>query len=251
MIVWIASYPRSGNRLCRSTLRHAFRVGPMGFPGGKNPLRKKRVGEILEELGVGPDDDPLAALREYDKPVYLKTHDLPQHIHVMPAQRRQADSNGSEGQDESPALYLVRDGREAIVSFAHYLKEVRRPARLESVSFEELMTMLVRREQPYGGWSGNVGAWRRRSAPTAIIRFEDLAEDAVAAIKAGADSVGLDLPEPKSMLSFNVLKAGSITPSIMRKGQAGGWREEFPPKLLEEFWSKHGEEMDALGYSRE
>ena len=35
-----------------------------------------------------------------------------------------------------------------------------------------------------------------------------------------------------------------------RRGKAGSWQEEMPPEIEERFWSIHGEEMDALGYSR-
>jgi len=253
MIVWIASYPRSGNRLCRSTLRHGFRAGPMGFPTGEESLRKN-LGPMLDELGVGPDDDALAALRVCEKPVYLKTHRLPDQIHYVPERgKKKAGSNGEipPGKDESPALYIVRDGRDAIVSFAHYLKEVRGRPKLQSMSIEEVIADLVRREAPYGGWSGNVGAWRRRTAPTAMIRFEELAADPVAAIDQAADSLDLELPKPRGVLSFNVLRAGSPNPTIMRSGRSGSWKSEFPPELLDEFWRRHGAEMDAFGYSRE
>ena len=132
----------------------------MGFPTGEESLRKN-LGPMLDELGVGPDDDALAALRECEKPVYLKTHRLPDQIHYVPERgKKKAASNGEAppGKDESPALYIVRDGRDAIVSFAHYLKEVRGRPKLQSMSIEEVIGDLVRRESPYGGWSGNVGA---------------------------------------------------------------------------------------------
>ena len=250
MIVWIASYPRSGNRLCRTTLRHGFDAKPMGYPAGRMSLRKN-LGPLLDQLGVGPDDDPLAALREYERPVYLKTHRLPNQIHELPERDGgPARRNGAEAIDESPAIYIVRDGRDAILSFAHYLRDVRGRPKLQAMTLEEVVGRLIRRESPYGGWSGNVGAWRRRSAPTAIVRFEQLVEDPLAALAQATAALDLGLREPRDVLPFEILRAGTPNPKIMRRGKSGTWKSEFPPELLDEFWTRHGAEMDAFGYAR-
>ena len=199
-----------------------------------------------------PDDDPLPALREADEPVFLKTHSLPEFIHTLPEPRKTIPG----GEEESPALYLVRDGRDCFVSFAHYLKEVDDRPRFKNMSYAEVMEWLVTdagpKGGPFGGWSGNVGAWRRRTAPTAFIRFEDLREDPVDSITAGALELGVDLPEPqRKPPSLEQMRERSRQPKIVRSGKTGSWRSEFPPGLLEEFWARHGEEMDALGYPRD
>jgi hypothetical protein len=223
----------------------------MGFPASDDFHRS--LGALLDELEVGPDDDPLPALRVCRQPVFLKTHALPDRIHRMP--RRKDEEPGiqcpPEEWEDSPAFYMVRDGRDAIVSFAHYLREVRVRPRLQEMSFEEVIATLVRRDMPYGGWSGNVGAWRRRPGPTAIVRFEELIEDPVKAISAAASALGVELSEPRrEPPSFEELRDRSRTPKLLRRGQAGSWRTEFPPDLLDEFWRRHGEEMHVLGYPR-
>jgi hypothetical protein len=250
MIVWVASFPRSGNRLCRAMLRRSVGSERVGSAASKAALRRDLV-ELLGRLGVGPEDDPLPALREHDEPVFLKTHSLPQHLHTLPHPGTHAEG-GTEG---SPALYLVRDGRDCLVSYAHYLKEVDDRPRFQRMSFEEVVEWLVTEAGPhggpFGGWSGNVGAWRRREAPTEIVRFEDLLEDPVAAIATATKALGLDLPEPSTAPpSIEEMRSRSRRPELVRRGKTGSWRSEFPPDLLDEFWERHGEEMEALGYPR-
>ncbi len=251
MIVWVASYPRSGNRLCRSTLRQAFRVEHVGSAASKAAIRND-LGDLLQRLGVGKEDDPLAALRRADEPVFLKTHSLPQFIHVLPEPRTVMPA----AEEASPAIYLVRDGRDCFVSYAHYLKEVDNRPRFQKLSFPEVVEWLVTdagpQGGPFGGWSGNVSAWRSRTGPTAIVRFEDLREDPASAITAGAAELGIDLPPPQAEPpSFEEMKKRSRRPELVRQGRTGSWRTEFPPDLLGEFWARHGEQMDALGYPRE
>jgi hypothetical protein len=245
MIVWVASFPRSGNRLCRTTLRRVFGVR-VGSAASRASLQKD-LGEFLDELGIGPDEDPLPALRELDEPVFLKTHSLPEHVHHLP----EKGGPPEPGQEDSPAVYLVRDGRDCLVSFAHYVVENSGRKKYASMRYEEALADLVRRRNPYGGWSGNVAAWRARAAPTAVVRFEDLADDPEGEIARATQRLGLEMPAKSGeMPSFEELQARRSNAHIMRRGKAGSWKSEFPPDLLELFWTRHGEQMDELGYSR-
>ena len=257
MIVWVASYPRAGNRLCRTILRRAF--GATVASAAREDTLRRDLSELLGSLGVGPQDDPLPALRELEEPVFLKTHSLPQHVHRIPAKSDGGPQPPAQDvippdAEESRALYLVRDGRDSLLSFAHYVKEVAKRARYRDMGFEEIVADLMRRPYPYGGWSGNVGAWRRRSAPTVLIRFEDLIQDPVARVAAAAGGLGIDLPEPQGPApTIDEMRAGAKRrekPELVRGGRTGSWRSDFPASLLDEFWERHGREMEALGYPR-
>ena len=99
MLVWIASYPRSGNSLFRITLRDAFgvdRIGNVHRPDlalgyvADRP-REERDAALPPEFAGLARDELLEAVRERPEPYFLKTHRL-------------ADSA-----DPSPCIYLVRE----------------------------------------------------------------------------------------------------------------------------------------------
>jgi hypothetical protein len=270
MIVWIASYPRSGNRLARATLRQAFGEHVCSA-ASLDALRRELARPPLNELGVRPDDDPVPRLRRLPETVFVKTHNLPQDIHMVPAREEVAPQperrswwpwRRSKELDSSPAIYLVRDGRDCLVSHAHYLvdfnpngywtyADVPNAPRSNSGAFEEALWFLICTAAPYGGWSGNVAAWRNRKAPTAIVRFEELIQDPIGTLVPAAATLGVELHAHAEAPTFEELRARSAKPRLLRRGVAGSWRDEFPPYMLDEFWRRHGEQMRALGYSPE
>ena len=112
--------------------------------------------------------------------------------------------------------------------------------------FEERLDALVSRRT----WSRHVRTWRTRSAPTAILHYEELAADPAGVLQRACDELEVPLPESTGEpVPFEVLHKRN--PVIYRKGKAGAWREEMPARTERRFWKIHGEEMEALGYSRE
>src|SRR5919201_965837 len=148
MLVWVASYPRSGNALTMLALQDIF-----GEPRiGTVTAGELRGGELLD------------AIRERPEPFFIKTHRL------------------SEAADPAPGLYIVRDGRDAIVSQAHFVKD-RGVAAYRGLSFERLDVPLgeARGEMlPFESLHGLVptlfrrgivGAWKDEMPPRLEERF--------------------------------------------------------------------------------
>lgn len=232
MLVWIASYPRSGNHLTMQTLRRVFRINRFATIHSQERWMTSlnRGYEIPSELEGLEGDELLAALRDRPEPFFVKSH-------------RRTDAG-----DPAPALYVVRDGRDVHVSLAHWTGErgfVFRGQEMGSdTPYPERLESLVQRHT----WSRHVHEWRTRSAPTAILRFEDLIEDPGGAIKRSCDELGVQLPEPVGQpMPFSALHARN--PDMYRKGKAGSWREEMHPDTQLSFWRVHRAEMEALGYS--
>ena len=240
MLVWVASYPRSGNALTVLTLEDVFgewRIGtvtasdlrlgrmrhplvPGGAPWQPPPeLRALRGSELLDAMRARPE------------PFFVKTHRL------------------AEAPDPAPALYIVRDGRDAVVSQAHFVAE-RGVAAYRGLSFERRLARLTGAGmRPYGHWSGNVRRWTDRRAPVAILRFEDLLRDPAAVVAGACAELEVPLGEPDGEVpSFDYLH--KRVPILFRRGVVGAWRDEMPAHLEERFWQIHGTQMEALGYRR-
>ncbi|MCK6473419.1 MAG: sulfotransferase domain-containing protein [Planctomycetes bacterium] len=228
MIVWIASYPRSGNSFTREVLFHYYGV---------------RSGSVYPEgLGIEPSRegmllDPSTKLAEYQQlPEWhgIKIHDLPRG-------------------DSFPAIYIVRDGRDATVSYTWYI--LRKLERIEGPisarAFERRMKTLIKEARsPFGTWMQNVRAWSLRPA-TAVIRFEELVKDPVLCLEAAARTIGLPLTPRKGakVPTFEFLREDS--PTFYRRGVIGSWRDEMPPKMRDLFWKLNESVMKAWGYSKD
>jgi hypothetical protein len=227
MIVWLASYPRSGNTLLRIALNRMY--------GARSSVVYERDG-VAERVGaelVGFEEIPedRAGARRGGVS-FIKTH-------------RQRDGKVAE---EDAAIYVVRDGRDALVSYARLLSE-REPAtyeaRLREVIEEDSSTGT-------GGWGVNVLSWIKAPLRTcAVVRFEDLARDPAAVVRRAVERVAPPL-EPKAganIPSFDELAKADA--GFFRRGLSGVWREEMPAQIQDLFWKRAGnrEAMELLGYN--
>jgi hypothetical protein len=164
-------------------------------------------------------------------PPIIKTHRLPE--------------------DSEPALYLVRDGRDALVSYARY-RVAFRSKRGKIRSFDSELRNLVEGQGPFGKWESHVFEWTRdrRGGTTTLVRFEDLIARPVEVFRkalAEADT-GLELLEAGTIPSFDELHRR--WPDFFRKGEAGTWRAEMSEEIQDLFWATNGEAMTYLGYGR-
>ena len=216
MVVWLASYPRSGNTFFRVVLKQAFGV-PSSDKYDPNASESLRDQEYFGD----PGNPPHADFR------VIKTHDLP---------------SGHES-----AIYLVRDGRDAMVSFAQFVMNERK------INGEKerrlLLRELIETAGSFGGWSQNVDAWTKRDAPTVVVRFENLIADPINEVRRALRAIGINTPELAAGTIPTFRELQSIEPLFFRKGRVGGWRDEMPEDLHLLFWRRHGHVMRSLGYS--
>ena len=258
MLVWVASYPRSGNTLALLTIRDVFGVKELGRVVADdldlgNVVRQapdRSAYRVPSELHGLRGEDLLEAIRDRPEPFYIKTHRL------------------AEAADAAPALVVVRDGRDANISYAHLIGSRRphpAPERLppgrkgpylaeeqyRELPFNRRLGKLIAPGIPdYGHWSRSVRRWRNRAAPTALLRYEDLVSDPAGALATGCAEIGVPLPAQEGELSsFSSLHEGDSR--FFRRGIVGAWRDEMVPRLQERFWRIHGQEMQALDYERE
>jgi hypothetical protein len=236
MIIWLASYPRSGNTFFRMLLFYSYGVKTHSIYN--DPLFE-RIG-ATEVVGHESLPAPVEALVN-DKEVYfVKTHNLPT--------------------DANPAIYLVRDGRDVLVSYAKYIlsfgRKAGRLARLKELlglkRFRQTLRDLILDNQRYGGWSNNVLEWtcRRENGITFPLRYEDLINEPELWLRKALEKLQVQLGPSRGMglPAFDTLHAR--WPQFFRKGKIGSWREGMPEDLHELFWEYHAEAMEAFGYRR-
>jgi Sulfotransferase domain len=222
MRVWLASYPRSGNTFFRIILSYRY-----GLPSDGHVTPRESWKDLRRiDVRICPLADP-------DAPQFVKTHELP-------------------GSDSDPAIYLVRDGRDALVSYAHF-SLVRHqglaPGAITPELFQKtLRDLILEQRSDYGTWSRNVDTWTVRPN-TVVIKYENLIADPLGTAERALASLGIPLqPVSDNIPTFDELRA--IDSSFFRRGTPGGHRDDLPPALRYLFWEHNAATMTRLGYGR-
>jgi len=215
MLVWVASFPRSGNTFLRIILHRLY---------GVRTSTVYDLDGVAERLGkdlIGFTNRPgtLAELRASDEPHFIKTH-------------RQRDADVDEN---DPAICLVRDGRDALVSWARQASEE------DPDSYEaELRNRILRvGAVGTGSWGDNVLSWLQPPAPHRIVlRYEDLIHDPRGAVT----------PIIAALTPALALRPNAAIPSLaelrrhddrfFRRGRTGSHHDELPAGLHQLFWSR-------------
>jgi hypothetical protein len=231
MIIWLASYPRSGNSLASLALKHLFGYETRTI---YSDAAREEVVEIQRFLGDPVSESELRQIDRANKPFFVKTHELPTD-------------------DEHPALYLVRDGRDAMVSYAHYILQTEQdvPTVGDRETFLRVLSELIMTDGHFGGWSSHVLAWTCRKIPTVAVRFEDIVLDPGQVLARTLADIGQlrIAPNGGSLPSFEDLHRAF--PWFFRHGRTGAWKSEMPEILHQLFWRRHSEAMAAFDYRAE
>lgn len=233
MIIWVASYPRSGNTFFRVLLKSLY--GVESYSIYDDPLFETLGAS--DAVGHAKRTKSMDSMENSRDIYFVKTHELPH--------------------DDLPAIYLLRDGRAAMISFAHYIRDFEHtpPSKWErwlkrERSFEKIVANLITDRTRHGGWSGHVRAWQSRpkSALTIMIRYEDLIEDPLGVMTNVIPRIApsLERSEISSIPTFSELQEN--WPQFFRRGTKDGWKQELSPALQNKFMEVHGEIMKSYGY---
>jgi hypothetical protein len=229
--IFIVGFPKSGN----TWFQHLV----SGIVHGVDA----RTSPPLLANDLVPDVHFNAFYRRYSTPMFFKSHCLPR-----PDYRR--------------VVYLLRDGRDAMVSYLHFLESVRR----QKLDFLELVTTGVTKIPCK--WHQHVEAWlgNPHGAEMIVIKYEDLVENPVEQIERFCQFIGLSC-EPAHMevvaqaTQFRNLRAKEarlglgfpdVWPSdkfFFRRGVVGSYKDEMPAEVLQAFMSDAAETLQRNGYA--
>ena len=217
-VTWLASYPRSGNTLLRVILSCCFNQFTQSIYEDNefaDPIVKRWVGH----QAVG--NDPVAFVEEAkrnNRTLYVKTHEAPRS-------------------DWHPTIYVVRDGRSAVVSHTHFLREI--------LGIDAEIRDVIAGK--FGlAWGDHVKAWTcRPRSSMLVVRFEDLTVADPATLRAISSFIGRDLVREFDV-SFDALHSRS--PLFFRRGSNEANIAELSSADLELFDTLHGGTLREMGY---
>jgi len=181
MIIWLASYPKSGNTFLRSLLTSYFysEDGTFEFEMLKN-IKQFPINEIFDKIGVDINDKYLVAknyiksqeeINKSKKLSFLKTHSSFCKMYNK--------FNFSDLKNSLGVIYIVRDPRNVVTSFArHNSKSIEN-------TFELLTNDLTIGNEKYdaevylGSWNFNYNSWKiyKNSEKYLLVKYEDLVKN--------------------------------------------------------------------------
>lgn len=223
MIIWLASYPRSGNTLLRIMLKEVF--GCKTYTKYYEAPASDWKQTIDEATSTAPLDGPwpkaYLKMKQSDEICLVKTHEAPE--------------------DDEKAVYVARNGFAATISYQHYLRDLRS----KSLSLEEIILGKHR----FGSWGYHLDAWQPfERANTLLLTYEELVQKPEDQIAKLSSFCGLT---PQKSWKNEFEKLNSLNPAFFRKGKADDASTEFSQPQKDLFWSLHGDWMHRLGYAKD
>lgn len=270
-IVWLASYPKSGNTWVRAFLANLFlnpdqpvdinRLHEFAFGDARADFFERVSGKKLEDM----DDDELHRLRPKvhrliaaarPETVFAKTHNASLSIGGVPLITAEVTAG---------AIYVVRNPLDVTVSYAHHFG-LTIDQTIEAMASEANHVLTIGRNvfQVITSWSAHVASWTEAPGLMChVVRYEDMSRTPVKTF--GEMMKFLRLPPDPARLkkairfsSFETLakqerKHGFIEQSknvdrFFRKGRVADWRQALSPAQVEAVIANQKETMIKFGY---
>ena len=229
--IFIVGYPKSGNTWFQNLIGAAvYGADPRFAPSA-----------LVHDLV--PDVCYNKYYRRYATPMFFKSHILPR-----PEYRR--------------VVYLLRDGRDVMVSYRHYRQAI------DGVEYDFLNFVTPETALFPCHWPEHVESWIQNPyhAQMLVIRYEDLLRDPVRELRRFCQFSGIsrqrshltaiaeaasfhNLRDREARLGFGrVDHSFPLGTSFFRRGIAGSYKDEMPPDVLARFLNHAGETLRRHGY---
>ena len=276
MIVWLASYPKSGNTWMWLFIKSYFNPPKKKFslnyhkddPIMLEPFPDERM---FDKLKINYENffdlsknwvNLQSLINLNNKTNYLKTHNAMCTIN---------NHKFTNIQNTLGAIYIVRDPRDVLISYSSYMEK----------SMDETLKFMLNKETYevgefkkkiynktlLGSWSDHYNSWKNyKSREIIIIKYEDMVNSASSTflkvlnylskiIKIDVDHTKMDkaIEETsfKNLKSLEINEGFKTNPSkneFFRKGVVGDWRKKLNKEQVEKIEKAFEAEMIELGY---
>lgn len=248
-LVWLASFPRSGNTLLRIMLKNNF--GHNSYSIYNDIADIGRFVDVSEVVGHEFMDWSLLL----GKGVYGSGQQIPpEKYYLFDAMRYKSSryrfvkthSGYHSGFFPDRAIYVCRDGRAAISSLASYIKRFRNKA---TELVEVINELLLRGDELFGKWNDHVLSWMEHPREKLLVlKYEDILSDYNGALKKISTFLKID-PIATAPIPFSQLQ--SINADFFRKGQKASWKSVLGDTSHALFWLLNYEGMNKMDYMDE
>lgn len=270
-IVWLASYPKSGNTWVRAFLHNLFRNPTVAFD--INRMDELSFGDSKPNayLAVDPNWTPAYSMKQTfalrarvhraiaassRDSVFVKTHSALLEAEGFPLITMEVTTG---------AIYIVRNPLDVVLSVAHHFALPLDTAITHMAVRGHVMAQNeINTYEMTGSWSQNVESWTDQPSPGLhVVRYEDMQESPRKAFGGIAGFLGLKPPRERleraiKQSSFRVLQEQERrhgfrerpphAEAFFRKGKAGQWRTDLSADQVARIVAGHGAAMRRYGY---
>lgn len=270
-IVWLASYPKSGNTWLRAFLANliANRSAPVPLNELSRYAEDEANPDFFSELGGRPssglDIEEIAVLRPQVHMAiagraagtcFVKTHNMAGSFNGYPLHNMQVTAG---------AIYVVRNPLDVAVSMTHHFG-IGLDEAIERLGNENVATANDAQfvSQILGSWSQHVRSWADiKHDRVLVVRYEDMIDKPVKVflkiarlVTAGVDSTRIDRAirhaEFRNLAGMErqggFIEASDKGVRFFRKGRANEWRAALTREQVRRVVEVHREQMQRFGY---
>jgi hypothetical protein len=270
-IVWMASYPKSGNTWARIFLANylANATDPVPINKAHGIALGDSITKMYRMAAGGPID-----VTDIDRTVKLRPRVLRgivannADVNLVKTHNARVTARGVDlipDELTRSAMYILRNPLDMVLSYArHYgiepetaVEYVSHPDNANPAD-ELTVTQFMR------SWSEHVRSWTSKSAyPVLVLRYEDMLADPRTSFGRVVEHLGMQVDEERLdraivLSSFKELseqekKQGFIEKSeqserFFAKGQQDQWKTDLAPRLVKRMKHAHRKVMKQFGY---
>jgi hypothetical protein len=270
-IVWLASYPKSGNTWMRAFLHNLFRNPAVAFD--INRMDELSFGDTKPSAYLAADPNWTLASSMRDTfalrarvhraiaassrdSVFVKTHSALMEAEGAPLVTMEVTTG---------AIYIVRNPLDVALSVAsHFALPLDTAIRHMGQRGHTLPQNEINAYELVGSWTENVESWTGSPSPGLhVVRYEDMQEAPHKTFGGIAGFLGLKPPRDRleraiKQSSFRVLQEQERrhgfrerpphAEAFFRKGKAGQWRAELSAEQVARIVADHSATMRRYGY---
>ncbi|QGX98802.1 sulfotransferase domain-containing protein [Roseovarius faecimaris] len=270
-IIWLASYPKSGNTWMRIFLANYLMNTKEPMP--INQVHRFGMGDTIAKTyhmvaGRQIDvNDPAQILTLRDKVLrgivannadvnFVKTHNIRRDafgVQLIPEQYTRS------------SIYILRNPLDMVLSYArHHDLSVEQAVHAIGHSDNATSGDAMAVATFLGSWSEHVNSWTARASyPQLTIRYEDLLAEPEENFANVLNHIGIPVDEERlkraiKHASFKEVKKqekkhgfiekSAAAESFFTSGKAGSWKSELAPELAEQIKKDHRATMKRYGY---
>ena len=273
-IVWLASYPKSGNTWTRALVHNLVHVtSGEAHVQEINQLNQFSTGSAAKPLfekvlGFAPTEEHLGQIAAARARVQQHVADLVEGLIFTKTHQALVVDRGHITINfavTAGAIYIIRNPLDVAISYAHHLNQsIDDTIQFMNRQNAETGTSDKQVYEVYGSWSQHVLSWTRKPHPAIyVMRYEDMLADPQKTFGALArhllfnptdeqlaDAIGRSsferLREQEEKDGFR--ERPEKAERFFREGRAGQWKDVLTPAQVQRLVDAHGEQMQRFGY---